>query len=52
MLGLAGARAARRLEHAVAGRDDLRVLLDRVTARELDPLQAVTEVLARVYGIA
>jgi LAO/AO transport system kinase len=52
VLGLAAAQAARRLEDAVAGRDDLRALLDRVTARELDPLQAVTEVLARVYGIA
>jgi LAO/AO transport system kinase len=52
VLGLAAARAARGLEDAVAGRDDLRALLDRVTARELDPLQAVTEVLARVYGIA
>ena len=51
MLGLASARAARRLEHELAGRDDLRALLDRVTARELDPLRAVAEVLDRVYGI-
>ncbi len=51
VLGLASARAARRLELELAGRDDLRELLDRVTARELDPLQAVAEVLDRVYGI-
>ena len=52
VLGLAAARAARGLEDAVAGRDDLRALLERVYARELDPLEAVSEVLARVYGIA
>ncbi len=51
VLGLASARAARRLEGALAGRDDLRALLDRVAARELDPLRAVAEVLDRVYGI-
>ena len=51
VLGLASARAARRLEHELAGRDDLRALLDRVSARELDPLRAVAEVLDRVYGI-
>jgi LAO/AO transport system kinase len=51
VLGLASARAARRLEDALAGRDDLRALLDRVSARELDPLRAVAEVLDRVYGI-
>jgi LAO/AO transport system kinase len=51
VLGLASARAARNLEQAVAGRGDLRALLDRVGAREVDPLQAVAEVLDRVYGI-
>jgi LAO/AO transport system kinase len=51
VLGLASARAARRLEDALSGRDDLRALLDRVSARELDPLRAVAEVLDRVYGI-
>jgi LAO/AO transport system kinase len=51
VLGLASARAARRLEEALSGRDDLRALLDRVAARELDPLRAVAEVLDRVYGI-
>ena len=51
VLGLASGRAARRLEDALAGRDDLRELLDRVVARELDPLRAVAEVLDRVYGI-
>jgi LAO/AO transport system kinase len=51
VLGLASARAARRLEGALAGRDDLRALLDRVAARELDPLRAVAEVLDSVYGI-
>jgi LAO/AO transport system kinase len=51
VLGLAAARAARQLEQTVSGRDDLRELLARVAARELDPLQAVGEVLARVYGI-
>jgi LAO/AO transport system kinase len=51
VLGLAAARAARGLGAAVAGRDDLRELLDRVAARELDPLRAVAEVLERVYGI-
>jgi LAO/AO transport system kinase len=52
VLGLAAARASRRLAETVSGRADLRELLDRVTARELDPLQAVGEVLERVYGIA
>jgi LAO/AO transport system kinase len=52
VLGLAAARAARQLADAVAGRDDLRALLDRVAARELDPLEAVSLVLAQVYGIA
>jgi LAO/AO transport system kinase len=51
VLGLVSARAARRLADELAGRDDLRTLLDRVTARELDPLRAVAEVLDRVYGI-
>jgi LAO/AO transport system kinase len=51
VLGLASARAARRLQDALSGRDDLRALLDRVTARELDPLRAVAEVLDRIYGI-
>jgi LAO/AO transport system kinase len=51
VLGLASARAARRLEEAVGGRDDLRALLDSVAAREVDPLRAVSEVLDRVYGI-
>ncbi|HEY1478590.1 MAG TPA: hypothetical protein VGF46_01090, partial [Gaiellales bacterium] len=51
VLGLAAARAARQLEQTVSGRDDLRELLARVAARELDPLQAVGEVLTRVYGI-
>jgi LAO/AO transport system kinase len=51
VLGLVSARAARRLEDELAGRDDLRALLDRVAARELDPLRAVAEVLDRVYGI-
>jgi LAO/AO transport system kinase len=51
VLGLAAARAARQLEQTVSGCDDLRELLARVAARELDPLRAVSEVLARVYGI-
>src|SRR5262249_32253758 len=42
VLGLAAARAARALEAAVADRPELQALLARVTARELDPLQAVT----------
>ncbi|MEO9175043.1 MAG: methylmalonyl Co-A mutase-associated GTPase MeaB [Gaiellales bacterium] len=52
VLGLAAARASRALEASVAGRDDLRALLDRVGARELDPLEAVSLVLEQVYGIA
>jgi LAO/AO transport system kinase len=52
VLGLAAARAARELAATVSGRDDLRALLDRVSARELDPLEAVSLVLERVYGIA
>jgi LAO/AO transport system kinase len=51
VLGLAAARAARRLADSVAERDDLRALLDQVAAREVDPLRAVGEVLERVYGI-
>jgi putative protein kinase ArgK-like GTPase of G3E family len=51
VLGLASARAARRLQQALDGREDLRALLDRVAAREVDPLRAVSEVLDRVYGI-
>jgi LAO/AO transport system kinase len=52
VLGLAAARAARGLADSVAGRDDLRALLARVSAREVDPLRAVAEVLERVYGVA
>jgi LAO/AO transport system kinase len=51
VLGLAGARAARRITESADGRDDLRALLDRVAAREVDPIRAVGEVLERVYGI-
>ena len=43
-------RATPRAGARAAG-DDLRALLDRVAARELDPLRAVAEVLERVYGI-
>ena len=51
VLGLASARAARGIEDALSGRDDLRSLLERVAAREVDPVRAVAEVLDRVYGI-
>ena len=51
VLGLAAARAARGIEDALSGREDLRSLLDRVAAREVDPVRAVAEVLDRVYGI-
>jgi LAO/AO transport system kinase len=48
---LAVARAGRHLAAAVAGRPELRELLDRVDARTLDPLSAVSEILERVYGL-
>lgn len=47
----ASSRAKAHLQETVAGRPELRKLLDRVQARELDPLSAVQEILEQVYGI-
>ncbi len=47
----ASSRAKAHLQETVADRPELRRLLDRVQARELDPLSAVREILEQVYGI-
>ena len=47
----ASSRAKAHLQDEVADRPELRRLLDRVQARELDPLSAVREILETVYGI-
>lgn len=47
----ASSRAKAHLQEEVADRPELRRLLDRVQARELDPLSAVREILDQVYGI-
>jgi GTPase len=48
---VASARAAAHLRRAVEGDPELRRLLDDVQARALDPLSAVSEIMARVFGI-
>jgi LAO/AO transport system kinase len=47
----ASTRAKAHLQEAVAGKPELRHLLDEVQARRLDPLSAVREILEQVYGI-
>ncbi|MEO5575005.1 MAG: methylmalonyl Co-A mutase-associated GTPase MeaB [Gaiellaceae bacterium] len=47
----ATSRAKVHLQAAVAEKPELARLLDRVQARELDPLSAVREILEEVYGI-
>ncbi len=49
---VAGARARRHLEAAVADDPELRRLLDEVQERELDPLTAVREILEKVFHLA
>jgi LAO/AO transport system kinase len=47
----ATSRAKAHLQAQVTDRPELRALLDRVQARELDPLTAVRAILDEVYGI-
>jgi LAO/AO transport system kinase len=51
VFSVAGARARKHLEEAVAGDAELRRLLDEVSERDLDPLTAVREILERVFRI-
>jgi LAO/AO transport system kinase len=51
VFAVATGRAKAHLQETVADRPELRALLDRVQARELDPLSAVREILDQVYGI-
>jgi LAO/AO transport system kinase len=48
---VASARAAAHLRHAVEDDPELRQLLDDVQARALDPLSAVSKIMARVFRI-
>jgi LAO/AO transport system kinase len=47
----ATSRAKAHLQAEVAEKPELRLLLERVQSRELDPLSAVREILEQVYGI-
>jgi LAO/AO transport system kinase len=47
----ATSRAKAHLQAEVAEKPELRALLERVQARELDPLTAVRAILEQVYGI-
>jgi LAO/AO transport system kinase len=49
VFAVASSRARSRLEDEVADDPDLRAILDAVERRELDPLSAVDELLARVF---
>ncbi len=50
VFAVAGARLRTRLQAEVEGDPSLRELLDRVQARELDPLTAAGELVTRVFG--
>jgi LAO/AO transport system kinase len=52
VFALAAARARAHLERAVGGDPELTRLLAEVERRELDPLTAVEEILARVFHVA
>jgi GTPase len=51
VLTVSTARARGHLERSIAADSELAALLDRVQARELDPLAAVREIMERVLGI-
>jgi LAO/AO transport system kinase len=51
VLTVSTARARGHLERSIAADPELAALLDRVQARELDPLAAVREIMERVLGI-
>jgi LAO/AO transport system kinase len=51
VFSVASGRARQHLERAVADDPELRVLLEQVRRRELDPLSAVQEILERVFRI-
>ena len=51
VFSIAGARARAHLERAVADGPELQRLLESVQDRELDPLSAVREIMARVFQI-
>jgi LAO/AO transport system kinase len=51
VFAVASARAKAHLEQAVADDAELRRLLDEVERRELDPLTAVREILAKVFHV-
>jgi LAO/AO transport system kinase len=48
---VAAARARAHLQEAVEGDPELARLLDEVQERELDPLTAVDEIMAKVFGV-
>jgi LAO/AO transport system kinase len=50
VFAVAAARVRARLQDAVEADPDLRALLDRVQARDVDPLTAVTEIVEKVFG--
>jgi LAO/AO transport system kinase len=50
VFAVASARLRARLQNAVEADPELRELLDRVQAREVDPLTAVTEIVEKVFG--
>jgi anti-sigma-K factor RskA len=51
VVAVAVAQARRRLSQAVEGDAEVRQLLDRVNARELDPLTATREIAERVLRL-
>jgi LAO/AO transport system kinase len=51
VFSVASGRARQHLERAVADEPELRVLLEQVRRRELDPLSAVQAILERVFHI-
>jgi LAO/AO transport system kinase len=51
VLTVSTARARAHLEQSIADDAELAALLERVQARDLDPLAAVREIMGRVFGI-
>jgi LAO/AO transport system kinase len=50
VLAVAAGRTRTQIEQAMRDDPELRVLLDQVASRELDPLSAVQQLVARVFG--
>ena len=51
VFAVASSRAKAHLQHAVAGDEELRRLLDEVQNRKLDPLSAVREIMEKVFKL-